>query len=268
MRRVLLAAALFALAAPPAFAKLEVDKIEACYGRLGPARKTLDFYPYDEVYFRFTVTGAKADDDGNLDVEITRTLTDDKGKEVLPKKGGALKGQLSFGNESFPASVSVSLPEPVVAGEYTLKVKVKDNLSSEETSFEKKLNLKATEYAIVSPEFFHDAGHVVPAAAGGTVGQQLHFRLLTIGFDRSQGKIDSEMTVQVLDKDRKELLTKPLRMVAKKDDEKVAKELPALDFSGWFVLTRAGEFTLRVRVTDNISKKTATWEAPLKVTAP
>jgi hypothetical protein len=259
MRRFLLAVSLVALAASPAFAKLEVEKIEACYGPLGPVRKTLDFHPYDEVYFRFTV---------KLDVEIVRTLTDDKGKEVLPKKVAALKGQLSFGNDSFPASVSVSLPEPVIAGTYTLKVRIKDNHSSDETGFEKNLNLKATEYAIVSPEFFHDAGHVVPAAAGGTVGQQLHFRLLTIGFDRSQGKIDSEMTVQVLDKDRKELLPKPLRMTAKKDDEKLVKDLPALDFSGWVVLTKAGEFTLRVSVTDNNSKKTATWEAPLKVAPP
>lgn len=268
MRRFLLAVSLLALAVSPAFAKLEVEKIEACYGPLGPVRKTLDFHPYDEVYFRFTVTGAKADDDGKLDVEIVRTLTDDKGKEVLPKKVAALKGQLSFGNDSFPASVSVSLPEPVIAGTYTLKVRIKDNHSSDETGFEKNLNLKATEYAIVSPEFFHDAGHVVPAAAGGTVGQQLHFRLLTIGFDRSQGKIDSEMTVQVLDKGGKELLPQPLRMTAKKDDEKLVKDLPALDFSGWVVLTKAGEFTLRVSVTDNNSKKTATWEAPLKVTAP
>ncbi len=268
MRRVLLATILLALAAAPASAKLEIEKIEPCYGRLGPVRKTLDFYPYDEVYFRFTVTGARADDDGKLDVEISRVLLDDKGKEVVAKKSFGLKGQLTFGNDSFPGSVSISLPEPAIAGDYTLKVTVKDNLASDETGFERKMKLKATEYAIISPELFHDAGHVVPAAAGGTVGQQLHFRLYTIGFDRSQGKIDSEMTVQVLDKDKKELLPKPLRVIAEKDDEKVVKELPALDFSGWVVLTKAGEFTLRIKVTDRISKQTATFEVLLKVTPP
>jgi hypothetical protein len=267
MRRVLLAASLLALAASPAFAKLEVEKIEACHGRLGPTRKTLDFYPYDEVWFRFTVTGAKADDEGKVDFEVSWKLLDDKGKEVLSKKLPA-KGPLTFGTDSFPAYVSFSLAEPVVAGEYLLKVSVKDNLSSEEAAFEKKMNLKATEYAIVSPQFFHDAGYTVPAPAGGFVGEQLHFRLLVIGFDRSGGKIDNELTVQVLDKDKKELMPKPLRMTAKKDDEKVVKELPALDFGGWVVLTKAGEFTLRVSVTDNNSKKSATFEAPLKVTAP
>ena len=253
--------------ASPAFAKLEVEKIEACHGRLGPLRKTLDFYPYDEVWFRFSVTGAKADDEGKVDFEVSWKLLDDKGKEVLSKKLPA-KGPLTFGTDSFPAYVSFSLAEPVIAGEYLLKVSVKDNLSSEETSFEKKLNLKATEFAIVSPQLFHDAGYTVPAPSGGIVGQQLHFRLLVIGFDRSKGKIDNELSVQVLDKDKKELMPKPLRMTAQKDDEKIVKELPALDFGGWVILTKAGEFTLRITVTDNNSKKTATFEAPLKVTAP
>jgi hypothetical protein len=267
MSRTLLAAALLALAASPALAKLEVEKVEACHGRLGPVRKTLDFYPYDEVVFRFTVTGARADDDGKLDLELAWKLLDDRGKEALAKKR-ALKGQIVFGSDSFPESVSVLLPEPVIAGDYTLKVTIKDNLSGDETGFEKKLHLKATEFAIVSPQFFHDGAYTVPAPAGGVVGEQLHFRLWTIGFDRSQGKIDNEMTVQVLDKANKELLPKPLRLAAEQEDPKIVRDLPALDFGGSLVLTRAGEFTLRVTVTDRNSKKTATFESPLKVTAP
>ncbi len=267
MHRFLPAILLFVLSAGPAFAKLEVEKIEACHGRLGPVRKSLDFYPYDEVVFRFIVTGAKADDEGKLDVEVSWKVLDDKGKEVLTRKIPG-KGQLAFGSDSFPAAVSVLLAEPVIAGEYTVKVTIKDNLAGEETGFEKKLNLKATEFAIVSPTFFHDAGATVPAPAGGVLGEQLHFRLYTIGFDRSQGKIDNELTVQVLDKDRKELIPKPLRLIAEKDDAKVVKELPALDFGGFLVLSKPGDFTLRISVTDRNSKKTATFETALKVTAP
>jgi len=202
-----------------------------------------------------------------VDIEMAWKLLDDKGKEVLSKKVPG-KGPIAFGSESFPATVSVVLAEPVIAGEYTLKVTVKDNLASAETGFEKKLSLKATEFAIVSPQFFHDAGFTVPAPAGGVVGEQLHFHLLTIGFDRAQGKIDNELTVQILDRDKKELLPKPLRMVAEKDDPKVVKELQWLDYGGALLLTKAGEFTLRISVTDRNSKKTATFEAPLKVTAP
>ncbi len=268
MRRALLATAVLVLAASPAFAKLEVEKIEACYGQLGPARKSLDIYPYDEIGFRFTVTGARADDEGRADVEVGYKVLDDKGKEVQSKAGASLKGPLTFGTDSFPAFVALRLAEPIVAGEYALRVTVKDKVSSDETGFERKLHLKATEFAIVSQQFFHDAASTVPAPAGGVVGQQLHFRLLVVGFDRSAGKLDEELVVRVFDKDKKELTPKPLRMAAQKDDEKLAKELPAIDFSGWVVLTKAGEFTLQISVTDNNSKRTATWEAPLKVTAP
>jgi hypothetical protein len=194
-------------------------------------------------------------------------LLDDKGKEILTKNNST-KGLVAFGSDSFPGGAVLVVPDPIIAGDYTFKVTLKDKLSGEETGFEKQVHIKATEFAIVSPQFFYDAGYTVPAPAGGVAGQYLHFRLWTIGFDRSQGKIDNEITVQVLDKDKKELLPKPLRYVAQKDDEKIVKELPVLDFGGSFMLTRAGEFTLRVTVTDRNSKKTATWEVPVKVTAP
>src|SRR5690349_10380516 len=64
MRRTLLAAAVLVLAAGPASAKLELKDIKAVYGDLGPERKSLEYYAYDEVLFRFRVTGAKADKDG------------------------------------------------------------------------------------------------------------------------------------------------------------------------------------------------------------
>jgi hypothetical protein len=267
MTRTCLALSVLAIAVAPALAKPEIEKIEACYGRLGPVRKTLDFYPYDEVTFRFVVTGAKVDAEGSVDVEVSWTLLDDNGKEVQAKKLPS-KGPLALGGDSFPASVSIVIPEPAVAGAYTLKVRVKDNLAGEETGFERKLNLKATQFAIVSPQFFADAARTAPAPAGGLVGQFLHFRLWVIGFDRSQGQIDSEMTVQVLDKARKEMLPKPLRVVAQNNDAKVVKEVPFLDFSGSLALSRVGEYTVRISVTDRNSKKTATFETPLHVTAP
>src|SRR5438105_7306944 len=122
MRRALLATTVLVLVTSPALAKLEVEKIEACYGRLGPVRKSLDIYPYDEIGFRFTITGAQADDEGRADVEVGYKVFDDKGKEVTSQRGTSLKGPLTFGTDSFPAYVSVWLTQPIVAGEYTLKV--------------------------------------------------------------------------------------------------------------------------------------------------
>src|SRR4051794_17705659 len=109
MLRGLLATMLLILSVSPAFGKFGVDKIEACYGTLGPVRKTLDFYPYDELVFRFTVTGAKADD-GTLDVVCTWRLLDDKGKEVKSDKL-PFKGSMPFGIDSLGYSLGFFLPD-------------------------------------------------------------------------------------------------------------------------------------------------------------
>jgi hypothetical protein len=266
MRRGLLATMLLILAVSPAFGKFGVEKIEACHGKLGPVRKTLEFYPYDEIVFRFTLTGAKADD-GTLDVGCTWSLFDDKGKEVLSEKP-PFKGSLAFGIDALPYSLGFYLPETASPGEYALKVTLKDNVSGEETRFERKLKLKATEFAIVSPQFFYDAKFTVPAPVGGVVGQQLHYRLWIIGFDRAGGKVVNDMTVEVFDKDNKVVQSKPVHFRVEDDDEKRVKESPTLGFNGWMGLSKPGEFTLRITVTDRNSKKTATFEAPLKVMAP
>ena len=52
------------------------------------------------------------------------------------------------------------------------------------------------------------------------------------------------------------------------DDAEKAKAVTSLTFSGDIALNRAGEFTLRITLTDRMSKKTAKLEAPLKVVAP
>jgi hypothetical protein len=266
MRCSALAITLLILTSSPTLAKMEIEKVEACYGRFGPVRKTLDYYPHDEVVFRFKVKGVKADE-GALDVNCVWKLLDEKGNEVQSEKL-PFKGTMAFGTDFLPYNLGLFLPVTATPGNYLLKVTVKDNLSSEETGFEKKLNLKAMEYAIVSPAFFYDANFSVPAPAGGVVGQRLHYRLGVIGFDRSSGKIENEMMVEVLDKDGKLLQHKPLYFAAEKSDEKSVKELLVLDLNGWMGLSKAGEFILRITVTDRNSKKKATWEAPLKVTDP
>jgi hypothetical protein len=142
MSRILLSVVFLVLVAAPASAKLEIDKIDASHGRLGPLRKNLDFYPYDEVVVRFLVTGAKSDE-GQVDIDLSWQLLDAAGKVVLDKKV-ASKGHLAFGAESFPASVAVLLTDPAPPGEYTLKVTVADHLGGESARFERTLNLKAT----------------------------------------------------------------------------------------------------------------------------
>ncbi|MFL5327334.1 MAG: hypothetical protein ACJ8C4_00330 [Gemmataceae bacterium] len=193
----------------PAFGKLEVEKIEACYGRLGPVRKTLEFYPFDEVVFRFNVKGAKAND-GTLDVNCIWALLDAQGKEVKSEKL-PFKGSMAFGIDPLPNVLAFFLPESLSAGEYLFKVTYRDNVSAEETGFERKIHLKTTEFAIVSPQFFYDNKFTVPAPVSGVVGLALHYRMWIIGFERADGKLESDVTVEVFDQEGKRTQFKPVR---------------------------------------------------------
>src|SRR5580765_5482438 len=236
MLRSFLATVVLILAVSPASAKLGVNKIEACYGRLGPVRKTLDFYIYDEAVFRFIVTGAKAKD-GTVDVSCDWRLVDDKGKVVMSDKLPG-KVSLAFGIDSLPYSVGFFLPLTESPGDFVLHVKLKDNVSAEETGFEKKLKMKTTEFAIVTPRFYYDEKFTVLAPCGGVVGQKIHYGMWAIGFDRANGVAVIDVTVDILDEAKRDVQTKPLRFSVEEDKEGRAKKSLTMGFSAWMVLTK------------------------------
>ncbi len=261
----LVSAALLTL--PAADAKLEIQDVKAVHGPLGPERKSLDVYPGDALVVRYTVTGVRADAEGKVDVVKTVRLLDAAGKELL-KQEQPLKGLLPLGGGRFQDVANLNIGDRVAPGDYTLSVAVKDNLSSQTASFERKVVCKEAAFAIVAPQFFYDADNKITAAAGGFAGQTLFFRLLVIGFDRTRARLEHEMTVQVLDAQKQEMLPKPISAEFKSEDAETIKKAVSLTFRGNLVLNRAGEFTLRITVTDRLAKKSTVFEAPLRVTAP
>jgi hypothetical protein len=56
--RITLATLFLVLAVQAAHAKVEIKDVQAAHGQLGPERASLEYLPGDEVFFRFTVTGA------------------------------------------------------------------------------------------------------------------------------------------------------------------------------------------------------------------
>jgi hypothetical protein len=267
--RLWLTATVLALSAASAPAELEIQHIQAVHGLLGPERQSLEVYPHDEIVFRFHITGVRVDAEGKVDSTLALRLTDESGTELIKEPPSPLKGVLALGGHTFVGNARLSLGPTVRPGTvYTLTVTVKDNLSSETAQFQRKLKAKAPAFAIVAPRFFFDPEGKVPAPAGGLVGQTLYFRLRAIGYDFTKGKIDSTMEMQLHDADGKELLPKALLVEIRNDDAATVKKASVLTFNGNFVLNRAGTFALRVTVTDRLGKKSATFETPLRVTAP
>lgn len=255
------------LAAAPAWAELRIENIQACYGRLGPERKSLTCYPLEEVEFRYVIKGVRVDAAGKIDGELTMQITDPNGKELLNRKS-PLAAILALGGDSLPGHASLVLPPELPAGKYTMSVSFRDNLAGESAQFQREIVLKPTEFAIASPRFYYDADGKVPAPAAGLVSETLHVKLRVIGFDRSQGKIDTDMEMEVLDSAGKSVMPNPIRAQLQNDKPDVVQKAPYLTFSGELSLNRAGDFTLRVKVNDRVGKKSAQFETPLRVTLP
>jgi hypothetical protein len=267
MRFLLWTAAAMLLFTTTAHAKLEIKDVKAVHGLYGPERKDLDVFPGDEVFFRFTLDGVEVDADGKVNCLLTVHLADADGKELLNQKS-PLQGILALGGKTLLSSAYVNFGDAVAVGTYTLTVTVEDKLGEGKDTFMRKLKCVPAEFAIVAPRFFHDPDNKAPGPVGGLVGETLYFRLKSIGFERGGGKIDNEMQVDVLDAAGKSVLTKPIQAELKTDEADKVKKVSSLTFHGNLALNRAGTFTLRITLTDRLTKRSAKFEAPLKVIEP
>ena len=115
MRGLWLAVAALSLSAAPARTTLEIRNIEAAYGPVGPVRPSADYYPGDEVFFRFLIAGAQLDAAGKMSCDLVLTLTG-PGDRVLLNHAFPVGGVLALGGDSFPGSAQVTLGGEVPRG--------------------------------------------------------------------------------------------------------------------------------------------------------
>jgi len=248
-------------------AKLQIENIQACYGPYGPERKSLDLYPFDILFLRFTVTGLKTDADGKVSATVTMKWSDAKGK-VLDETSFPSAGILHLGGNSFLAFVHLRMPEQLPPGKNTVTVTVTDNLSKESAAFERQFTGHKSKLQIVGLEFFHDPDGKFPSSTNLPPGEPLHFRVRVIGFDRSKEKIHVVMGVQTLDSEGKGNLPKPLLFDFREEDPRAIQRTGFVFFNGQLGLNRVGKFTLRLTVTDRMTDQSAKLEVPVNVVAP
>ena len=267
MRSLWLVAAAMAVPGTAAHAKLEIQNVQAAHGPLGPERKALNFYPSDDVLFRYLITGVEVDGEGRAVGELNLALDAPDGRSLLDQTT-SITGVTPLGGGSLPGTATVSLPADLAPGQYTLTVTFRDKKSAETASFRRTLDVKAAEFTTVALRFSYDPEGKVSAPVGGLVGQMLHFRLKAVGFDRTAGRIDIEMVVRVLDAEGHPTMPVPIRATVVSDDADVVKRATNVNLNGSMPLNRAGDFTLNITVTDRVGKKTTEFEAPLHVASP
>jgi hypothetical protein len=265
--RLFVATLALTLSAASAEAKLEIRDVQAAHGQFGPERNSAEYVAGDQVYFRYTVTGVRTDDEGHVRADIVLKLTDAKGARLLDQET-ALLATLALGGDALPADASIDLALDFAPGEYELFVEVRDVTANDKASFRRKFTVKAPEFALVRVRFSHDDEGKAAAPAGGRVGQSLVVRLQAIGFDRSKERIDVEMEVEVLDARGKVVTSRPIRTGVRSEEADEVKRADRIDLSSTLSLNRPGDFTLRITVLDRMTGKKVAFVSPLKISGP
>jgi hypothetical protein len=243
--------------------KLAVVSAEPRYGRLGPARKDWTYLPFDLLNAHLEAAGMATDAEGLIDVEGAIEFFAPDGAAVT-KKPFKLRERPPVGR--LPIDVMQEIPPQ--PGDYRLQVTVHDRRNDARTVWQQAVVVRPAEPAIVAPEFFRDAEAKVPAAASGKVGETLYLEFRFIGFDRSQDRIDTAMTLQLIDDQGKPILAKPVRSVFKSDDADIVRRNQVVTYFAKIPLPRAGQATVRATVFDLLGGESAKLDLPLTITAP
>jgi hypothetical protein len=194
-------------------------------------------------------------------------LADDKG-EVVVNNQGTQSGELVSAMEGMPFYVALPVPPQAPAGQYVLKITVRDPASGQQAAMSRTLTVKPAELAIVAPRLFYDAQRKVPAPDTWAAGQPIYLRFRAIGADRSQGRVEVAMEVQVVDQDGKPVLQKPIQTVLRAADAETVRKADVLTFTAELLVTRVGQFTLRITLDDRIANKTVKAEMPIRTGVP
>lgn len=247
--------------------QLALEGIQACYGPQGPVRQNRLYFPFDTIQFRAKMRGLILDAQRRPDCEIISNLVDAAGTTVFTDRIRIQSAPSATGGAAVPFDIAVPVPQEPKPGEYSFVLILKDLRGGREASFLRRILIQPAELAIVSLEFFRDAEEKVPGPAGGDANRPFHARLRAIGYDRSSGRLDTAMTMQLYDEQGRQLLNPPLELVLASDDPEQVQKASFVTFSAKLTIDRPGQFLLRITVQDRIGGKSARLEVPVVVTA-
>jgi hypothetical protein len=241
------------------------------YGELGSTRPDNKLQPGDIFFLSFDIDGIKVNEAGRVKYGMAMEVTDATGKSIFKQMPVERDDFLPLGGTKLPARAFVSVGVDQPAGEYTCKVTVTDMSDKDKPvakSLEQKFQVQARGFGIVQLYTAADAKGEIPAPLVGVAGQALFVHFAVIDFQRDdktkQPSISIEMVVY--GQDSQPTLSKPtIKQVPDEADGKVDEKVVGVPMRFLVPLNREGGFLIRLKATDNNSKKTAIVDLPLRV---
>lgn len=261
------------------------------YGELGSTRPDSKLLPGDIFFLSFDIDGIKVNEAGRVKYGMAMEVTDATGKSIFKQMPVERDDFLPLGGTKLPARAFVSVGIDQPAGTYTCKVTVTDMSDKDKPvakTLEQKFEVLQRGFGIVQLYTAADAKGEIPAPLVGVAGQALFVHFAVIGFDRgskakgpaAKSKPDDksatpdanskqpDITIEmvVYGQDSQPTLSKPtVKQIPDEADGKVDEKVVGVPMRFLVPLNREGGFLIRLKATDNISKKTAIVDLPLRV---
>jgi hypothetical protein len=249
--------------APAQTGDLKLINDRVTFGPSGPVRKDTKFLPGDVYFLSFDVDGLKFDG-AKVSYTLNIDLVDSKGKAMFKTITGQRELIAIQGPGPIPGWAPITIDQDTVPGEYTLKLTAIDNGTKKTATLTRKFEVGEKAFSVVRVLMAYGTGGEIPTCIG-SVGQLVYFHFRVMGFERDpktkQPQVQLEM--RLLDEAGKPTLEKPIIQDLKNQDVPESFSFVPLFFD--LALTKAGKYTIDLKVTDQISKKTTTVSYPFQV---
>jgi hypothetical protein len=242
---------------------LTFSHVRSTQGVLGPKRTDERLLPGDSLVLSFDLEGVTADETGKVAYSMALEVSDPAGKVLFRQAPQNLEATASLGGNTIPAYARVDVGVEQPAGEYSVKVMVRDRKAGQAADLTRKFTVLPRDFGLVRLTTSTDPDGQVPAPVVGT-GQVLWLQCGAVGFMRNKEtrQPSVQFDVRVLDESGKPVLTSPASSTVNKD---VPEKYVAVPISFPLSLNRAGKFTVELSANDKISGKTSKLSFPLNV---
>src|SRR5262249_47879688 len=198
---------------------------------------------------------------GKVSYSLSFQVTDAKGKLVYGEDPRDLETVLHLGGGKVPVSPYWVIAPDQPAGAYEFKMTVRDQLAKTSQSLTRKFEVLPRAFGLVALQISNGQIQSPPL---GAVGQEMFLNFAVVGFERDKAKRQPNVNLEmnILDQSKKPTLEKP---ITGNFSDNIPDNVVAVPTYFLLKLNRAGTFTVELKATDAISKKTSTLTIPLRV---
>jgi len=250
---------------------LQLTNARVTHGPLGPTRQAAKFLPGDVYFVSFDIEGLQYSKDGYARWSEKFKLYDPSGKlkhesleqdyDLFAIQGG---GRLA---KHLHAEVDANDPP----GEYTMQVFVTDRATKKKATLTRKYEVAEKAFGVVRLACSYvppgPNGPVMLAPGLGSVGQVLFFNYGVTGFERDPKTKQPSLRLEINMRDEagKPTLENAFAETVPGKDDSLPEKLALIPLYNTLALTKPGKYTVELKATDQVSKKTATVTYPLVV---